>query len=97
VVCGAANNQLATPVVADLLMARGIAYAPDYVVNAGGIVTVAAEYLGESEDDVRARVMEIGPRTRRLLETAAQEGLPPPVVADRTAEDLMQRPEPVPV
>jgi leucine dehydrogenase len=95
VVCGAANNQLATPVAADLLMARGIAYAPDYVVNAGGIVNVAAEYLGESEDDVRARVMEIGPRTRRLLETAAEEGLPPPVVADRMAEDLMQRPEPV--
>jgi len=95
VVCGAANNQIATPVTADLLMARGIAYAPDYVVNAGGIVNVAAEYLGESEDDVRARVMEIGPRTRRLLETAAEEGLPPPVVADRMAEVLMKRPEPV--
>ncbi|MFT4054811.1 MAG: Glu/Leu/Phe/Val dehydrogenase dimerization domain-containing protein [Novosphingobium sp.] len=94
VVCGAANNQLAAPHVADLLMERGIAYAPDYVANAGGIINVAAEYLGESESEVRGRVMAIGPRMRELLDTAASDGLPPPVVADRMAEDLM-RPETV--
>jgi leucine dehydrogenase len=94
VVCGAANNQLAAPHVADLLMERGIAYAPDYVANAGGIINVAAEYLGESESEVRGRVMAIGPRMRELLDTAASDGLPPPVVADRMAEELM-RPETV--
>ncbi|WP_159982348.1 MULTISPECIES: Glu/Leu/Phe/Val dehydrogenase dimerization domain-containing protein [unclassified Novosphingobium] len=94
VVCGAANNQLAAPHVAQALLARGIAYAPDYVVNAGGIINVAAEYLGESADQVRARVLEIGPRTREILEAAASDGLSPPVVADRMAEGLMMRPEP---
>lgn len=95
VVCGAANNQLASPDMADLLVERGISYAPDYVVNAGGIINVAAEYLGESESKVRGRVLEIGPRTREILDTAACDGLPPPVVADRMAEALM-RPEMVP-
>ncbi|MEE4453341.1 Leu/Phe/Val dehydrogenase [Novosphingobium resinovorum] len=94
VVCGAANNQLASPDMADLLVERGIAYAPDYVVNAGGIINVAAEYLGESEGEVKGRVMEIGPRTRTILDAAGRDGLPPPVVADRMAEELMQRPEP---
>ncbi|MFC0204037.1 Glu/Leu/Phe/Val dehydrogenase family protein [Novosphingobium soli] len=97
VVCGAANNQLAAPEVAGLLVERGIAYAPDYVVNAGGIINVAAEYLGESEGEVRGRVLEIGPRTREVLEAAAGAGLPPPVVADRMAEQLMMRREVVPV
>jgi leucine dehydrogenase len=46
VVCGAANNQLATPDVADALHARGILYAPDFVVNAGGLISVAADRLG---------------------------------------------------
>lgn len=95
VVCGAANNQLASPDVANLLVERGISYAPDYVVNAGGIINVAAEYLGESESEVRGRVMEIGPRTLEILEAAARDGLPPSVMADRMAEALM-RPEQVP-
>lgn len=89
VVCGAANNQLATSDIATALVERGISYAPDYVVNAGGIINVAAEYLGESADDVRSRVMEIGPRTREVLEVAASEGLPTALVADRMAESLM--------
>lgn len=95
VVCGAANNQLAALHVAQAMAARGIAYAPDYVVNAGGIINVAAEYLRESEAEVRGRVLAIGPRTREILERAHAEGLPPPVVADRMAEALMARREPV--
>ncbi|HUD30643.1 MAG TPA: Glu/Leu/Phe/Val dehydrogenase dimerization domain-containing protein [Novosphingobium sp.] len=92
IVCGAANNQLAAPHLADVLMARGIDYAPDYVVNAGGIINVAAEYLGESAEEVRGRVLQIGPRTREILETAKAENLPPPLVADRMAEGLMTSP-----
>jgi leucine dehydrogenase len=91
-VCGAANNQLADPGVAAMLLERGIAYAPDYVVNAGGIINVAAEYLGESTEQVRERVLRIGPRTAAILDEAAQNGLPPSVVADRMAEHLMRRP-----
>jgi leucine dehydrogenase len=92
VVCGAANNQLATPQVAEMLVERGIAYAPDYVVNAGGIINVSAEYLGESADDVRGRVMRIGPRTSAVLEEAACTGLSPSIVADHMAERLMLQP-----
>lgn len=91
-VCGAANNQLATPEMAEALTARAILYAPDYVVNAGGIINVAAEYLGESEDEVRGRVLAIGPRTASILEMAAAEGLTTSAVADREAEGKMRSP-----
>ena len=88
-VCGAANNQLATPEVAALLLDRGIAYAPDYVVNAGGIINVSAAYLGEDERDVAVRVAAIGPRVGALLERAAREGRSPAVVADEMAEAVI--------
>lgn len=88
-VCGAANNQLATPDVAALLLDRGITYAPDYVVNAGGIISVSAEYLGEDEADVALRVAAIAPRVGALLERAAREGRSPAAVADEMAEDVI--------
>lgn len=56
VVCGAANNQLATTADGDRLAERDILYAPDYIVNAGGIINVAAEYLGWPQADSNARV-----------------------------------------
>lgn len=93
IVCGAANNQLATPEIAEQLRTRRIVYAPDYVVNAGGIINVAAEYLAESAGEVRGRVMAIGPRTRAILDQAADEGLTTSAVADRMAEELMCRAE----
>ncbi|WP_447750211.1 Leu/Phe/Val dehydrogenase [Sphingopyxis fribergensis] len=88
-VCGAANNQLATPDIAALLLERGIAYAPDYVVNAGGIINVSAEYLGEDAADVELRVAAIAPRVAALLERAAREGRSPAVVADEMAEEVI--------
>lgn len=90
IVCGAANNQLALPETADHLLLRGISYVPDYVANAGGIINVAAEYLGESEDEVRSRVTRIGPRVTAILEMAAESKLPPSQVADHMAEQLMK-------
>ena len=88
-VCGAANNQLASADVAAMLVERGIVYAPDYVVNAGGIINVSAEYLGETESDVEVRVAEIGPRVGALLECAAREGRSPALVADEMAEEVL--------
>jgi leucine dehydrogenase len=88
-VCGAANNQLAAPEVADMLRDRGIAYAPDYVVNAGGIISVSAEYLGEDESDVEARVGQIAPRVAALLDRAVREGRSPAAVADEMAEEVI--------
>ena len=84
-VCGGANNQLATPEVAHLLRDRGIGYAPDYVVNAGGIINVSAEYLGETSDQVEARVKAIGPRVAAILDQAAKRRVSPALVADEMA------------
>lgn len=88
-VCGAANNQLASPELADALLLRGITYAPDYAVNAGGIISVAAEYLGEDETDVAARVAAIGPRVTAMLKRAADERRSPAAVADEMAEEAI--------
>src|SRR3546814_18905606 len=83
------SSDLATPDVAGQLLDRGIAYAPDYVVNAGGIINVSAEYLGEDESDVELRVAQIAPRVGHLLERAAREGRSPAAVADEMAEEVI--------
>lgn len=88
-VCGAANNQLAARDVADLLLERGITYVPDYVVNAGGIISVSAEYLGEDESDVESRVSQIAPRAAALLARAVREGRSPGVIADEMAAEII--------
>lgn len=88
-VCGAANNQLASSDVADLLMARGIAYVPDYIANAGGIISVSAEYLGEDESDVTTRVSQIAPRAAAVLARAAHEGRSPAILADELAKEII--------
>lgn len=85
-VVGAANNQLATPAAGAVLRERGIVYAPDYVVNAGGILAVAADYLGgRTREDVIAQVDAIGPRLAELLARAEAEGADPAATADRLA------------
>ncbi len=82
IICGAANNQLETEEDGARLAARGIVYAPDYVVNAGGIINVSAEYLGETEAAVDKRVRAIPGRVLRVLETAKREGVTPHQAAD---------------
>jgi leucine dehydrogenase len=92
IVAGAANNQLATAGDGARLAARGILYAPDYVINAGGIISVMAEYLGETElARVNAQVDAIGARLATLFAEAAAAGLPTDVVADSTAQRLIGR------
>ena len=89
VVCGAANNQLATPDVDELLADRDILYAPDYLVNAGGIINVAGEYLGWSVDDVDKRVSAIAPRLQTLLGTAKRDGVTVARAADEMAASII--------
>ena len=89
VICGAANNQLAHPGIEDILQSRGILYAPDYCVNAGGLVQVADELDGFSFDRAKARAAMIYDTTRRVFEVAAVEGIPPVQAADRIAERRM--------
>ena len=89
IVCGGANNQLAHPGTEALLVERGILYAPDYVVNAGGVIQVADEVLGYDEARARAKAAEIYDTTARILAAAAADGIPPSVAADRLAEARM--------
>jgi leucine dehydrogenase len=85
IVCGAANNQLARPEHGALLLARGVIYAPDYLVNAGGIICAAAQYLGEDRAAVDGRVRRIPDRLRQVLDEARGANEPPHLVADRMA------------
>jgi valine dehydrogenase (NAD+) len=90
VVCGAANNQLAHPGVEKTLADRGIVYAPDYCVNAGGLIQVADELEGFSFDRAQQRAATIYDTTRAVLELAASDGVPPATAADRLAERRMR-------
>jgi valine dehydrogenase (NAD+) len=89
VVCGGANNQLAHPGIEKQLQERGVLYAPDYVVNSGGLIAVADEIQGYSEARARATAMRIFDTTLRIFALAAEEGVPPAVAADRLAERRM--------
>jgi len=89
VVCGAANNQLAHPGIEKLLEARGILYAPDYLVNAGGVIQVEDELHGYDPERARSKAERIFDTTRRVFALAADEGVPPAVAADRLAERRM--------
>ncbi|QIG79383.1 Glu/Leu/Phe/Val family dehydrogenase [Stakelama tenebrarum] len=90
-VCGGANNVLATAEDGDRLAGRGVLYAPDYVVNAGGIIHVAGEYLGWEMADVARRVEQTGERLERVFAHADREGLPPARAADRLARERIAR------
>ena len=85
-VCGAANNQLLDAAAGDALAARGILYAPDFVVNAGGVINVSMEWApgGYSPEKAMARSAGVGEATARVLAAARERGLPP----FRVAEDL---------
>lgn len=93
VICGGANNQLATPADGDLLFRRGVAYAPDYVVNAGGIINVMAEYNGEPVERVELRVLRIADRVSQIMVQSRGEHAPPHVIAERMARDRIARSE----
>jgi valine dehydrogenase (NAD+) len=90
IVCGAANNQLAHPGVEKSLEERGILYAPDYCVNAGGLIQVADELEGFSFERAEQRAAGIFDTTRRVFELAASDGVPPAIAADRLAERRMR-------
>ncbi len=90
VVCGAANNQLAHPGIEKALADRGIVYAPDYCVNAGGLIQVADELQGFSFDRAQQRATTIYDTTRAVLELAASDGVSPALAADRLAEQRMR-------
>ncbi|GAA4308211.1 Glu/Leu/Phe/Val dehydrogenase dimerization domain-containing protein [Streptomyces venetus] len=89
VVCGAANNQLAHPGVEKDLADRGILYAPDYVVNAGGVIQVADELHGFDFERCKAKAAKIFDTTLAIFARAKEDGIPPAAAADRIAEQRM--------
>jgi leucine dehydrogenase len=84
-VCGAANNQLADAAADDALAALGILYAPDFVVNAGGIINLAEEFVGYDPERARARTAQIADTVRRVFALAREEGVPPGQAAEQLA------------
>ncbi len=97
VVAGGANNQLARPEHGPMLAARGILYAPDYVINAGGIISVTLEYLCRCEkvpcdiNEVRKRIAQIPGRLEQIWQESDATGASPDQVADGMAQKLIGR------
>jgi leucine dehydrogenase len=93
IVAGAANNQLAQDEDGAALQAAGILYAPDYVINAGGIISVSLEYHGgASEAQVIADIQGIPVRLIEIFERARRENRPTNQVADQMARERLGRP-----
>jgi len=92
IVAGGANNQLATAGDGERLQQRGILFAPDYVINAGGIISVCLEYLGETQAAVvRERIDGIPVRLEQIWAESAETGRDPAAVADSIAQRLIGR------
>ena len=92
IVAGGANNQLAKPGDGQRLHARGILYAPDYVINAGGIINVSTEYLRDGDSTlVRQRIEGIPERLETIWAESAETGRDPASVADAMAQRLIGR------
>jgi leucine dehydrogenase len=90
IVAGAANNQLESLADGQRLSDAGILYAPDYVINGGGIINVASEYRGtEDDDEVMQLIAAIGPRLTRIFEEASSTGQPTNVIADEQARKII--------
>src|SRR6185295_10924982 len=92
IIAGGANNQLATPEDGQRLLKRGILYAPDYVINSGGIINVCTEYLGDGDASlVRRRIEGIPMRLQQIWAEGAESGRDPAAVADAMAQRLIGR------
>jgi len=92
IVAGGANNQLATPEDGQRIFDRNILFAPDYVINSGGIISVGLEYLGDGDvKEVNRRVAMIPERLTEIWEQSAAQKLPDSDVADNMAMALIGR------
>ena len=92
-VCGGANNQLATPEVGAALHRAGIVYAPDFVVNAGGLISVSDELHpdGYDEERVRFRAERIDDTLQEIFDEAEATDVPTAVAANVVAERRIER------
>ncbi|TFE03178.1 branched-chain amino acid dehydrogenase [Jeotgalibacillus salarius] len=90
VIAGAANNQLKETKHGDILHERGIVYAPDYVINAGGVINVADELNGYNRERAMKNVEKVYDNVSRVFEIAKRDGVPSYLAADRMAEERIE-------
>ncbi|WP_419893766.1 Leu/Phe/Val dehydrogenase [Oceanobacillus kimchii] len=89
-VAGSANNQLMTTKHGDMLHERGIVYAPDYVINAGGVINVADELVGYNRERAMKKVEMVYDNVEKVFEISKRDNIPTHVAADRMAEERIQ-------
>ena len=87
IICGAANNQLANNAIGDEVQRRGILYAPDYAVNAGGLMNVSLEIDGYNRERAMRMLRTIYFNLARIFEISKRDGIPTYLAADRMAEE----------
>jgi glutamate dehydrogenase/leucine dehydrogenase len=85
VICGGANNQLSDDSDAVLLHARGILYAPDFMVNCGGVISAECEILGAPVERAEAVAARVADTARRVFDLASRENTSPSIAAERIA------------
>lgn len=91
VIAGAANNQLKETRHGDLIHELGIVYAPDYVINAGGVINVADELYGYNRERAMKRVEGVYDNIAKVIEISKRDGIPTYLAADRLAEERIAR------
>lgn len=91
IVAGSANNQLKEPRHGDRLHEFGILYAPDYVINAGGLIAAVQDLIGGSLEKALQETEKIYGRLLKIFEIARREGLAPHRIADRMAEERLRK------
>ncbi|MDK2901614.1 Leucine dehydrogenase [Koleobacter methoxysyntrophicus] len=92
IIAGSANNQLKEPKHGDILMQKGILYAPDYVINGGGVINVAEELTGCYERErALAKVSKIYDKILKVIEISKKENIPTYIAADRMAEERIEK------
>ncbi len=90
IICGAANNQLATDAIGDELQKRGVLYAPDYAVNAGGLMNVSLEIDGYNRERAMRMMRTIYYNLGRIFEISARDNIPTYKAADHMAEERIE-------
>ncbi|WP_430508015.1 branched-chain amino acid dehydrogenase [Rossellomorea marisflavi] len=91
VIAGAANNQLKEARHGDAIHEMGIVYAPDYVINAGGVINVADELYGYNSERAMKKVEQVYNNVERVIEIAKRDHVPTYVAADRMAEERIEK------
>jgi leucine dehydrogenase len=91
IICGAANNQLANEAIGDEVEKRGIVYAPDYAVNAGGVMNISLEIDGYNRERAMRMMRTIYDNVSRIFQIARRDGIPTYRAADRVAEERISQ------